>query len=131
MRMLRGFVLLPKDRAAELTQPRRRLGQHLYDSSEEHVHVRSSNIRIFSVLTLGLAGVLAGFGQTQTPAPVRTPSTTTTQAHRAPAATATVRGTIADPTGALIPGAKVDLTGPEWLCCGYNNFRYLRHLFIR
>ena len=99
--------------AAELTQPHRRLGQHSYDSSEEHVHVRSSNIRIFSVLTLGLAGVLAGFGQSQTPAPVRTPSPTTTQAHRAPATTATVRGTIADPTGALIPGAKVDLTGPS------------------
>jgi len=76
------------------------------------VQVRSSNIRIFSVLALGLAGVLAGFGQSQTPAPVRTPSPGTTQARRAPVATATVRGTIADPTGALIPGAKVNLTGP-------------------
>src|SRR5665213_355954 len=111
--MLRGSVLPPNDRAPEPTQPHRRLGQHLYDSSEEHVQVRSSNIRIFSVLALGLAGVLAGFGQSQSPAPVRTPSPTTTQARRAPATTATVRGTIADPTGALIPGAKVDLTGPS------------------
>lgn len=74
------------------------------------MHVRSSKfIRKLSVLTLGLAGVLTAFGQVQTPEPVRTPSQTTAQARRAPVTTASVRGTIADPTGALIPGATVNL----------------------
>jgi len=74
------------------------------------VHVRSSKfIRTLSVLTLGLAGALAAFGQVQTPAPIRTPSATSTPARKAPT-TSTVRGTIADPTGALIPGATVNLT---------------------
>ena len=75
------------------------------------MHVRTSNIiRTLSVLTLALAGVLAGNGQTQ--APARTTSPTTTQTRRAPATTASVHGTIADPTGALIPGATVRLTSP-------------------
>jgi hypothetical protein len=73
------------------------------------VYVRSSNfISTLSVLILGLAGALAGNGQAQ--APTRTTSPTTTQARRAPSTTASVRGTIADPTGALIPGATVSLT---------------------
>ena len=72
------------------------------------MYVSSSNlIRTFSVLTLGLAGVLTVNGQSQ--APARATSPTTTQPRRAPASTAIVRGTIADPTGALIPGAKVTL----------------------
>ena len=99
---------------SELTQARRRLGQLSYDSSEEHVYVRSSKfIRTVSVSTMALATILAGFGQAQTPAPVRTPSPTTTQARKVPVTTATVRGTIADPTGALIPGATVNLINPN------------------
>lgn len=67
---------------------------------------KRSWIRRISVLVLCLAGVLAGFAQ----APARTPSSTSApQAHRVPVTTATVRGTIADPTGALIPGATVNL----------------------
>jgi hypothetical protein len=73
------------------------------------VHVRSSKfIRTISVLTLGLAGALAAFAQA--PASPRTPSPTATPVRRAPVSTATVRGTIADPTGALIPGATVNLS---------------------
>jgi uncharacterized membrane protein YgcG len=78
------------------------------------VYVRSSKfIRTVSVSTLAAAAFLAGLGQAQTPAPVRTPSPTTTQARRVPVSTATVRGTIADPTGALIPGATVNLINPS------------------
>ncbi len=71
------------------------------------MYVRTSSIiRTISVLVLGLAGVSAGLGQ----APARTPSPSTAQAHRVPVTTATVRGAIADPTGALIPGATVKLS---------------------
>lgn len=65
----------------------------------------SSKSRTLIVLVLGIAGILSGYAQ----APEKTPSPAT-QARRAPAAAATVRGTISDPTGALIPGAAVNLT---------------------
>ncbi len=75
------------------------------------MYVRSSNIiRTISVFILGLASVSAVVGQI--PAPARTPSPATTQTRRAPATTATVHGTIADPAGALIPGATVRITTP-------------------
>ena len=70
---------------------------------------KSSIIRTISVLMLSLAGISAGFGQ----APARTPSPSATQTHRVPATTASVRGTIVDPTGALIPGATVNLMTPS------------------
>jgi len=71
-------------------------------------------------LILGFAGALAAQGQTATPpAPtttvVQTPaapsaSTPAPAAQTAPVTTATLRGHIADPTGALIPGATVTVT---------------------
>jgi hypothetical protein len=92
-----------------------------------------SNLQYFHrsliVVALGFAGVLAAHGQAatppaqaplpaaqapapalQTPAPVEAPSAA---APTAPVTTATVRGHIADPTGALIPGATVTITTPD------------------
>ena len=59
--------------------------------------------RSLFVLALGFAGLLTAQGQTPA-APMQTP------APAAPVATATLRGHIADPTGALIPGAKITIT---------------------
>jgi hypothetical protein len=58
--------------------------------------------RFLFFLALGFSGVLTAQAQTPTP-PVQAP------APSAPAATATVRGHISDPTGALIPGAKITI----------------------
>jgi hypothetical protein len=55
-------------------------------------------------LVLGLTGVIAVQGQTSAPAAASVGATA------APAATAILRGRIADPTGALIPGATVTIT---------------------
>jgi hypothetical protein len=63
---------------------------------------------LFIALTLGAAGVANA--QAQTPAPaVATPSSATA-ATAAPVATATLRGHVADPTDAMIPGAKITIT---------------------
>ena len=76
------------------------------------------------VLALGFAGALTAQGQTptppvqppsplQTPAPAATPATPAAAMPSAPAApvtTAILRGHIADPTGALIPGATVTIS---------------------
>jgi protocatechuate 3,4-dioxygenase beta subunit len=62
-----------------------------------------TSIRILIVIVLGMAGALAASAQAPATA------SPTTQARRAQVTTATVRGTIADPTGALIPGATVNL----------------------
>ncbi len=61
-------------------------------------------------LALGLAGVFAAQAQT-TATPVAPSAVTATSAVPAtPVTTATVRGHIADPSGALIPGAKIVIT---------------------
>ena len=57
--------------------------------------------------TVGLTAAAAAHGQTPPPAP---PAPTTSVHAQAPAATATLRGHISDPTGALIPGAAVSIT---------------------
>jgi len=81
------------------------------------------------VLALGFSGVLAARGQTpalqattqaptvqtpapaaQTPTPAPAPTADSTNAPSVPVTTATLRGHIADPTGALIPGATVTVT---------------------
>ncbi len=62
-------------------------------------------IHFLIVLVLGLAGVLGA--EAQAPAQVPAQAQATVQA---PATAATLRGHIADPTGALIPGAKVTIT---------------------
>ena len=60
-------------------------------------------------LTLGVAGVISAQAQ----APAAPPAATAITAPQAtPAATATVRGHIADPSGALIPGASITITTP-------------------
>ena len=61
-------------------------------------------------LGLGVSGVFAS--QAQTPAtPAASPAVTSvTAAQATPAATATLRGHIADPSGALIPGATITIT---------------------
>ena len=58
-------------------------------------------IHFVIALALGLTGVLAAHGQTTAP---------TVAATAAPAATATLRGHISDPTGALIPGVTIAIT---------------------
>ena len=93
--------------------------------SEGFVYSRLHSFhRLLFALALGLAGVLAAHGQAaappaqapgpavpppalQTPAPAEAP---TAAAPAAPVTTATLRGYIADPTGALIPGATVTIT---------------------
>ena len=68
--------------------------------------------RCLTALVLGVTGVIAA--QAQVPAALATPTavTTVTAAPSTPAVTATVRGHIADPTGALIPGASITITTP-------------------
>jgi hypothetical protein len=66
-------------------------------ASEEHVYLR---LHCFIHFLVALALCLAGVAAAQTQAPAKT----------ATAATATVRGHIADPTGALIPGASITVT---------------------
>jgi hypothetical protein len=67
------------------------------------------------VLALGFGGVLTAQGQTptppvQTPAPaMQTPAQPGQVGQAAPATSGTLRGHIADPTGALIPGATVTI----------------------
>ncbi|MGO9317256.1 MAG: carboxypeptidase regulatory-like domain-containing protein [Terracidiphilus sp.] len=65
---------------------------------------------IWVALTLGMVGVFAAHAQA--PAAPATPATATsvTAAPATPVATATVRGHIADPSGALIPGAAITIT---------------------
>jgi hypothetical protein len=58
-------------------------------------------------LALGISGVSAANGQTSTTA---VPPTSVT---KAPAATASMRGHIVDPSGALIPGATITVTTPD------------------
>ena len=58
------------------------------------------------ILALGISGVAAAYGQTSTPAAA--PSLVT----KAPAATSSLRGHINDPSGALIPGAKITIATP-------------------
>lgn len=61
------------------------------------------------VLALCFAGVLSAQGQTSAPA-LQTPAPPVpAPAPASPAATATIRGHIADPTGALIPGAIITI----------------------
>ena len=69
------------------------------------------------VLALGFAGVLTARGQApaptspmQTPAPAAPAAASTGQTGSA--VTGTLRGHIADPTGALIPGAKITIATP-------------------
>jgi hypothetical protein len=64
-------------------------------------------------LAVVLASAAAAQGQTSA-APAMPPAvTTTTAAPAAPVTTATVRGHIADPTGALIPGATITITNAD------------------
>ena len=58
-------------------------------------------------LALGISGVAAANGQTSTTAAAPTPVT------KSPAATASLRGHIADPSGALIPGAAITVATPD------------------
>jgi hypothetical protein len=61
-------------------------------------------------LALGFAGILTA--QAQTPAstpPLQTPATSAPGPQAAPAVTGTIRGHVADPTGALIPGATINI----------------------
>jgi len=66
-------------------------------------------IHFLIIIALGMASAVAA--QVQTPAaPPAPPTVTTTTAPSAtPAATATLRGNIADPTGAMIPGATITI----------------------
>ena len=67
-------------------------------------------IPIFLVLfTLGLAVAQATQAQATAP-PVQTPAASAGAASTTAASTAALRGTITDPTGALIPGATVTIT---------------------
>jgi hypothetical protein len=67
------------------------------ERSEEYVYLKlQCFIHFLIAVALTLAGVLAANGQTNPPAAAAAP-------------TATVRGHIADPTGALIPGAMVTI----------------------
>jgi hypothetical protein len=70
-------------------------------------------IHFLIVLVLGLASVLGAEAQAPAPAQAQAPAPAQAQAQatvQTPAAAATLRGHIADPTGALIPGAKVTIT---------------------
>jgi hypothetical protein len=60
------------------------------------------------VLALGLAGVFTAHAQTAAPAVSAAPVATTAPV----ASTATLRGEVADPTGARIPGATITITTP-------------------
>jgi hypothetical protein len=62
-------------------------------------------IHFLIILVLGLAAVLGAKAQAPASAPTQAQATV-----QAPATTATLRGHIADQTGALIPGAKVTVT---------------------
>ncbi len=63
-------------------------------------------IHFVVALAFGLATVAALHGQT----PVVTPAPSVAAPTPAPAATGTIRGHVADPTGALIPGATISIT---------------------
>jgi len=65
-------------------------------------------LRSFTPLLITLALGVAGMANAQT----QTPALATPALPAAPAATATVRGHIADPTGALIPGAAITIATP-------------------
>jgi hypothetical protein len=71
------------------------------------VYLRLHCFTLFLIaLALGISGVAAANGQTSTT--VVTPSSVT----KAPAATASLRGHIADPSEALIPGATITIVTP-------------------
>src|SRR5450631_3876801 len=67
------------------------------NANEEHVYLR---LHCFIHFLVAFALCLAGFAAAQSQAPVKSSTT----------ATATVHGHIADPTGALIPGATITVT---------------------
>jgi hypothetical protein len=74
--------------------------------------VYSKHYRFFYILialALGLAGAIDLYSQTSA---VQIAAQTATATPATPAATAALRGHIADPTGALIPGATVTITTP-------------------
>jgi hypothetical protein len=63
------------------------------------------------MIALTLSAASVAVAQTQTPAPAASSAVkTATAAPAAPATTATLRGNIADPEGALIPGAAITIT---------------------
>ncbi|MGD0681862.1 MAG: carboxypeptidase regulatory-like domain-containing protein [Terracidiphilus sp.] len=63
-------------------------------------------------MALVTAGILTAQAQTSGAPAAPSTATTVTAAPAAPAATATVRGHIADPSGALIPGASITIATP-------------------
>jgi hypothetical protein len=65
-------------------------------------------LRNFTLLMITLALGLAGLASAQT----QTPALATPAQPAAPAATATVRGHVADPSGAMIPGAAITIATP-------------------
>jgi hypothetical protein len=81
-------------------------------TSEGHVYLKLHGFtHLFFALALGVASIAAA--QAPTPAPaVVTPSSAAAAAAApaAPIATATLRGQVSDPTGALIPGATITIT---------------------
>jgi hypothetical protein len=82
---------------------------HSWKTSEEKVYSQLHSVKHFLfALVFGLAAGLAA--QAQAPA-VQTPAVQTpAPAAVTPASAASVRGHIADPTGAMIPGAKIVIT---------------------
>jgi hypothetical protein len=78
-------------------------------NSEEYVYSKLHCFTHFLIaLTLGLAAAVSA--QAQTIAAPASDATTTVSPIATPAATASLHGHIADPTGALIPGATVTIT---------------------
>ncbi|MFY9854872.1 MAG: carboxypeptidase regulatory-like domain-containing protein, partial [Terracidiphilus sp.] len=67
------------------------------------------------LIALALGASSATAAQAQAPAAPSTPpaSTTVAAAQAAPVTTATFRGHVADPTGAVIPGATITITTPK------------------
>ncbi len=81
------------------------------ETGEGHVYQKLHCFTYFLIaLTMGLCGALAGQAQVQAEGPAQSPVPAVASAA---AATATLRGHVADPTGARIPGAAITITTPS------------------
>jgi hypothetical protein len=87
--------------------------------SHSHCNHRSFIVRSFIALLVALASGIASWSQTTPPAPpAQTVQAPAAAAPTAPATTSTLRGHITDPSGALIPGAKVTVTNSSGAAVG-------------
>jgi hypothetical protein len=82
-----------------------------------YLHHHNLN-RFLTAIALGAVTTIAAMGQASGPSAVAAPMEAGVAAQSTPAGSDAIRGHITDPTGALIPGAKITVTTPDGKTAG-------------